>query len=346
MRKRTLYVSIAVGSAVILGLIWAHYNTTNGWNRLAALLLDWLIWMLALGLCLFSNILRDTVGDGSKIQGQILANAAMGSTTPVNPPYSLARTQLVTWITIIGSVYAFAILWDSRNPVIINSTALILMGISAGTFTIGAIVDTTEMQEGIPRLQDQPSSGNFLKDILSDSKGISVHRFQNLVWTIIAIIIYFYRYSNPPTGSTDALPVLDSTLLALTGISSATYLTMKTRENPSAADTIPQLKIILGLSPATIAKLPQPAVIPILSGGFPNAVVSIIDKDNNTIHPVPDAGTPAVSFSAVNIASGAYTIRADWSGTVPAGAAAPTVLTVTWTGQVDKNTPSPLNIIF
>ena len=107
--------------------------------------------------------MRDTVGDGSKLQGQILANAAMGSTAPVNPPYSLARAQLVTWITIIGSVYTFAILWDSRNPVIINSTALILMGISAGTFTIGAIVDTTEMQEGIPRIQDQPSSGNLIR---------------------------------------------------------------------------------------------------------------------------------------------------------------------------------------
>jgi|GEM_PF-1021161 hypothetical protein len=331
-------------------LLDAQYESKGHmeWNQLIALFLDWLIWMLALGLCLFSDILRDVVGDGSKLQGQALANAAVGNTDPVDPPYSLARTQLVIWITIIGSVYTFAVLWDGRDPLVINNTALILMGISAGTFAVGAIVDTTEIQQGIPRIQDQPSTNNFLRDILSDSKGVSVHRFQNLVWTIIAIVIYFYRYNNPPSGTTDVLPVLDSTLLALTGISSATYLTMKTRENPTPPEVVDQLKIKLGLSPATSAKL-SPAVLNALAtGGFPNAVISIVDKGSNTIHPVPDPAAPSFNFNAVNIAAGAYTIKADWSGSVPAGTPPPpsTVLTTTWNGQIDKTTPSPVNIDF
>ncbi len=124
-------------------------------------------------------------------------------------------------------------LWDRRSIGEINNTALILMGISAGTFAVGAVMDTTEIQQGVIRHQEAQPSINFFRDLLTDNNGISVHRFQNLVWTIVAIMVYFYRYSNPPKNNFNDLPTLDSTLLALTGISNATYLTLKTRENVS-----------------------------------------------------------------------------------------------------------------
>jgi len=199
MSKKTFVILFAVITAAILGIFWANNNagvhqplphgglTHRQINQLFALFLDWMIWLLALCLCLFSNILRDSVGDASKIQGQNYANKALAlaggpMAEPVEPPYSLAKTQLVIWITIIASVYTYAILWDGRDIGSINQTALILMGISAGTFAAAAIVDTTEIQQGIPRTQDEPSSKNFFTDILSDAQGISIHRFQNFVY--------------------------------------------------------------------------------------------------------------------------------------------------------------------
>ena len=256
-------------------------------NQFLALLLTWFIWLLALGLSLFSNILRDSPSDSSKK----LVPAFV-------PPYSLARTQLVLWITIIGSVYGYAIFWDGRFPDL-NQTALILMGISAGTFATAAIIDTTEIQQGIPRIQDQGSSKNFLLDILSDAQGISVHRFQNFVWTLIAVLVYFYRYANPPVDSKEVLPVLDQTLLALTGISSATYLTLKTRENTSSGNPIAQFKFSLdGSASAALSPAEKAAV---LAGGFPGATVVMTDPTGGPVAVNPDPAIPNGGFIAGNL---------------------------------------------
>lgn len=190
-----------------------------------------IILIIVIFLVPLTNILRDKVGDPTNIENAKLIQSLYGDEIEeVAPPYSLARTQLLLWIVIISCIYIYAVFWDSRSLIGINGTALILMGISIGSFTVGTIIDVTEIEQKKVRLQDQPSR-NFFHDILTDSNGISIHRFQNLVWTIIAVGVYFYRYSNPSEVALDSLPVLDSTLLALTGISSATYLTIKTREN-------------------------------------------------------------------------------------------------------------------
>ncbi|MEW6521374.1 MAG: hypothetical protein AB1461_18395 [Thermodesulfobacteriota bacterium] len=66
------------------------------------------------------------------------------------------------------------------------------------------------------------ASQGFLKDILSDDNGVSFHRFQISVWTIVLIIIFL-------GGVYDALamPTFDATLLALMGISNGTYIGFK-----------------------------------------------------------------------------------------------------------------------
>jgi len=63
---------------------------------------------------------------------------------------------------------------------------------------------------------------NFIKDILSDDNGVSFHRFQIFVWTIVLIIIFFVRVYDIL-----AMPTFDATLLALMGISSGTYIGFK-----------------------------------------------------------------------------------------------------------------------
>ena len=195
------------------------YKESVKWNQFIAavaipLLFGWFLYLI-----IFTSILRDAVSDAAK---KSIA------------PYSLSRTQLAFWIFIIATLYIYSVLWDQADIMKINQTVLILMGISAGTFAAGAVLDTNEIEQGVKPKKDDDSSEGFLKDIVSDKQGISIHRFQNVVWTIVAILIYCYRYNNPPNGIV-VLPELDQTLLALTGISSATYLTMKTRENAPAA---------------------------------------------------------------------------------------------------------------
>lgn len=69
------------------------------------------------------------------------------------------------------------------------------------------------------------SSRGFWKDILSDSGGISLYRFQIAVWT--AVLGYVFVYN---VWSNLAMPQFDNTLLALMGISSGTYIGFKIPE--------------------------------------------------------------------------------------------------------------------
>ncbi len=67
-----------------------------------------------------------------------------------------------------------------------------------------------------------PVSKNFLLDILSDTNGISFHRFQILIWTLILGVIFLVEVWQNLT-----MPEFDTTLLTLQGISSGTYLGFK-----------------------------------------------------------------------------------------------------------------------
>jgi hypothetical protein len=92
------------------------------------------------------------------------------------------------------------------------------------------------MLDNRPRHQNRPSKG-FFADILSDDNGVSIHRFQNFVWTAIAIIVYVMKVSHVQSGC--VMPELSDTLLALTGISGVTFLTMRASENKPVAEDAP-----------------------------------------------------------------------------------------------------------
>lgn len=80
----------------------------------------------------------------------------------------------------------------------------------------------------LDHLQSQcapPASQGFIKDLLNDNGGISFHRFQIVVWTIVLGIIFVESvYTHL------AMPEFSGTLLALMGISSGTYLGFKGTE--------------------------------------------------------------------------------------------------------------------
>lgn len=81
----------------------------------------------------------------------------------------------------------------------------------------------------IKKILKQRSSEDFITDVLTDDVGISFHRYQMFVWTIVLAIIFIAQvYRNL------AMPEFNTTLLALMGISSGTYLGfMITEPHPS-----------------------------------------------------------------------------------------------------------------
>jgi hypothetical protein len=70
-----------------------------------------------------------------------------------------------------------------------------------------------------------PASEGFYKDILTDVNGVSLHRFQMLVWTVVLAGVFL-------KGVYDdlSMPAFSVTLLALMGITSGTYLGLKIPE--------------------------------------------------------------------------------------------------------------------
>ena len=68
-------------------------------------------------------------------------------------------------------------------------------------------------------------SDGLLLDLLSDVNGVNFHRFQMLVWTVVLGFLFCVGvYKNL------GMPEFSATLLALMGISSATYLGLKIPE--------------------------------------------------------------------------------------------------------------------
>ncbi len=208
-----------------------------------------LISTVFLVLAFYSNLLREEVSDQDEFDANAkqLQQKRKWKLTHTNAPFSLTKVQFGIWTVIIASAYIYLSLCKGDlNLDSINKTALVLMGIFAGTAVASSVIDKNEISDSRPRHQNKPSQGFFI-DILSDENGISLHRFQNFAWTIIAIIVYLYKLADGVSGAT--LPELSDTLLALTGISSATYLILKTKENdppqtsqdsPAAATIPPQ----------------------------------------------------------------------------------------------------------
>jgi hypothetical protein len=193
-------------------------NTTNKF-KLIRVHLSWFIGCLVGMLVLLYFLLRLAKSSA------LLRDFGPGD----NRPYSLARCQMAFWFFMVIASYLF--IWMVTNAVdIITPSALMLIGIGAGTALGSAAIDKTNGQGTSKEQGAQPQqplkSEGFLKDILTDPfDGVSFHRFQMLAWTVVlgALFLYsvWHRLSMPDFGST---------LLALQGISAGTYLGFKSSE--------------------------------------------------------------------------------------------------------------------
>lgn len=236
MKKRSLIMTLAI---LATGLTTGCKGNAQTYDLHKTLALVIIIGIIAafFALALFTNMLRDDVNDLDLFD----ANAAKLKQQKrllifkSKNPYSLSRVQLGVWTVVISCSYIYLQLsMGNCNDTGLNETVLVLMGISAGVTAGGTIIDKREIQDGRFRHQNSPSEGFFV-DILSDDNGISVHRFQKVVWTGIAVIIFLNKVYSIKTGC--ALPELSQTLLWLTGISSAAYLILKTQENAPTIDS-------------------------------------------------------------------------------------------------------------
>ncbi|HEX8674185.1 MAG TPA: hypothetical protein VF710_19970 [Longimicrobium sp.] len=79
-------------------------------------------------------------------------------------------------------------------------------------------------------LKGAPSKG-FVADLVSDAQGVSLHRFQMAVWTVILIGIYVTE-----VVTTWAMPTFNPELLALMGISGGAFVGFKLVERQTASE--------------------------------------------------------------------------------------------------------------
>jgi len=152
--------------------------------------------------------------------------AALHNIKNPKAPFSLARTQLAFWTVIIFSSFLYVLFRYHDTPAL-NNVNLILLGIAATTTASAKVIDDSQKDNG-NLSQDQPSEG-FLRDILSDKNGVSIHRLQNVLWTFAVGIIYVHYVATQNNLPDET--VLTNNLLYLMGISTGAYIGLKTMEN-------------------------------------------------------------------------------------------------------------------
>ncbi|HEV3075549.1 MAG TPA: hypothetical protein VHB47_14100 [Thermoanaerobaculia bacterium] len=205
--------------------------------------------LLAVGLWLVIRLARTT---------PILRNHGPGS------PWSLDRIQMAWWTLLVVSAFVFIWLISGDYGSLSNSV-LALIGISAGTGLIGSVMDhgkqeqvqqrkaledeeagleagnaqpaadaaaaaaaprrPAEIEAQLAKLPKLKQNKSLWIDILSDENGVSFHRLQVMIWTLVLSVIFVVSVYQRLD-----MPDFDNQLLALMGISNGTYLGFKLPE--------------------------------------------------------------------------------------------------------------------
>ena len=158
------------------------------------------------------------------------------SKAPGHQPYSWSRVQLAWWTVIILSSFVAILIEQNVAPTLRTST-VILLGISAATTAAARVIDVSDQQDLIRRHQDDFGK-NFFLDILSDQTGVSVSRFQTVVFNFVFgawFIASVVKSLHAGTGANDVMPNIENNNLILLGLSTATYAALKVTENKTKA---------------------------------------------------------------------------------------------------------------
>ncbi len=153
------------------------------------------------------------------------------------PAYSLAKVQMLWWTFWIA--IAFALLYMITWQTALSTGAVILMGISGLTGLAAVGIDDSKVSAAQAKLQVTAAgtpehaeataaatapvaTGNFFKDIVSDGRGVSPHRVQLVLWTLILTVVFVAELL-----SDLKMREFDTNLLTLMGISSGIYVGFK-----------------------------------------------------------------------------------------------------------------------
>ncbi|HEY2324750.1 MAG TPA: hypothetical protein VGJ82_17965 [Thermoanaerobaculia bacterium] len=150
--------------------------------------------------------------------------------TPDQPlavrPYSLSLFQMAFWFFLVIASYVFIwLICDELNT--ITDSVLGLIGIGAATAVGAKIVNDRSVGSDAPSV-----THGFVSDVISDSHGVSIHRLQMFAWTLVLGVIFVASVYNDLS-----MPEFSSTLLGLMGISSGTYLGVKTQASKTNGTT-------------------------------------------------------------------------------------------------------------
>ena len=207
-----------------------HKKTTGEWALFfVTLLVIIMMWTTAILYAKNDSLLKDICFDkeGKQMKSQY-------------SPFSYSRSQLLWWTLIVLSCYIF---FFGITGVLVpfNITSVLLLGFGALVYASGKLIDNAQIDKGRgDRNQDQGAQNKeepkFFKDILSDDNGISIHRFQAVVFNIVFGIGYIAFFIKSLSMNNLKYPLIDFTdwQFALIGISSATYLGLKVSENKDA----------------------------------------------------------------------------------------------------------------
>jgi len=170
-----------------------------------------------------TDMLRDPIVNTDKFN----SDATIQNLKEPKAPFSLVRSQLAFWTVIIVSSFLYVLFKTKFTIPELNNTNLILLGMAVGTSAAGKIIDDSQKLNE-DRSQDHPSH-SFFVDILSDKNGVSIHRLQNVIWTLIVGMIYIQFVAKD--GSLPDETVITTQLLTLMGISTTAFVGIKATEN-------------------------------------------------------------------------------------------------------------------
>ena len=91
----------------------------------------------------------------------------------------------------------------------------------------------------------KPVSEGFITDLLSDVNGVTFHRFQIVVWTIVLGLVFIYSVWTSLT-----MPQFSDTVLALMGISAGTYIGFKIPEQQTDPQDVTDMNALAGVNPS------------------------------------------------------------------------------------------------
>jgi hypothetical protein len=135
------------------------------------------------------------------------------------------------WFYLV--IVSFVFIWLINDELdTITDSVLVLLGIGAGTALGAALIDKNKQPVTEPSSSVTPpepgkprESRGFLVDLLNDEGGLSLHRFQLFIWTLVLGVIFCGSvYKNLE------MPEFSVTLLGLMGLSSGTFLGFKLPE--------------------------------------------------------------------------------------------------------------------